>query len=48
VVLTSYFVALAVALFLGSVHSFAGFLVFTMTLIIGLVAFVGLGKVTRG
>ncbi|HLU66382.1 MAG TPA: hypothetical protein VKZ63_08890 [Kofleriaceae bacterium] len=48
VVLVSYFVALAIALFAGVIQSFTGFLVFLLVTVIGVVVFAGLGKITRG
>ena len=48
VVLIGYFVALVMAMFWGAIDSLAQFLVFTMVALVGVVAFVTLGKVSRG
>jgi hypothetical protein len=48
VVLIGYLVALALGLFLGAVGSWAEFLVFTLVTVVGVVAFITLGKFARG
>lgn len=47
-VLTSYLVALAIGLFGGMIHTFAGFLVLSIVATVGVVVFAELGKVARG
>jgi hypothetical protein len=48
VVLIGYLVALALGLFWGAVGSMAEFLVFALVGVVGVVAFVTLGKFARG
>ena len=48
VVLIGYLVALALALFWGAMDSMAEFLVFSLVALVGVVAFVTLGKCARG
>ena len=48
VVLIGYLVALALALFWGAIGSMAELLVFSLVALVGVVAFVALGKVARG
>jgi hypothetical protein len=48
VVLIGYLVALALALFWGAIDSMAELLVFSLVALVGVVAFVALGKVARG
>jgi hypothetical protein len=48
VVLIGYLVALALALFWGAIGSLPEFLVFSLVALVGVVAFVALGKCARG
>lgn len=47
-VLITYFIALSVAILAGTASSFAGFLVFAIAAIVGVVLVKLLGKTTKG